>query len=410
MDEYDVAVVGAGPAGSVTAEGIAKEGWRTVLLEKSAYPGKDAVCGGMITLRDTEEFGIDQSLIEKRLFSCVTYYPWGSRVIRFPESAANIPITIQRKHLDRHLAEKAVRAGAELRTRCRVRDVRRLDTGRMILDVVDDGIRKEIASKLVVFADGPITLAQRCFGIGFTPKPHTVAVSVICDFEYPDNPMDFWASYYVPRIATWGFGWIFPFAHHLHLGLCFLRSEIGNRERVLLDRLEFMLNDYAHSSTLVGKRRMISRRGALIPMELAARIHGDSCLVVGDAAGLVGAFSGSGIAYAMHSGRAAARTADEALRKGDFSAAFLSSYPARWQKTRKYKALKVMDVLKKILLVVHRVDPQALNKLMFLFGVIRSGGGPDRLRWHEMLRILFYPALGNPCVKTTSVVPPRKRL
>lgn len=48
MNEYDVAVVGVGPAGSVTAEEIAKEGWRTVLLEKSAYPGKNAVTATLV--------------------------------------------------------------------------------------------------------------------------------------------------------------------------------------------------------------------------------------------------------------------------------------------------------------------------------------------------------------------------
>ena len=407
--EYDVAVIGAGPAGSVTAERIAAAGWRVVLLEKSEVPGKDSVCGGMIGQADADFFQIDPSLIEKRLFRTITYYPWGSLEICGPETMKNPLVMVQRKRFDRFLAERAVDSGAELRTQCRVTRTRRVVSGKMVLEVLDKNKKKEeLEARLVVFADGPITLAQRCFGIGFEARPEQTAVSAICDFECSDNSMDYFESYYVPGIALWGFGWSFPFSEHLNLGLTFLRTEIRENRRLLLDRVEFMLERYLPSSRLVKERTMIHRRGALIPMGLARRIHDDSCLVVGDAAGFVGAFTGVGITYAMHSGTVAAEVAIEALDRKDFSAKFLSLYPRRWRRSKKYRKLLIMEYLKKIFLWIHRVDSQFLNKIKYVFNVMAYPAQGRRLRFVELVRVVFYPLLGNPEVKTVHRIKPGK--
>src|SRR4029079_421340 len=59
---------------------------------------------------------------------------------------------------------------------------------------------------------------------------------------------------------------------------------------------------------------------------LPERRHGDGVMIVGDAAGFVDVPSLKGIHYAMQSGIYAARTAYEALKKGDTSAAALAGY------------------------------------------------------------------------------------
>jgi flavin-dependent dehydrogenase len=220
--------------------------------------------------------------------------------------------------------------------------------------------------------------------------------------------MDYFESYYVPEVALWGFGWTFPFSEHLNLGLTFLRSETRENRRLLLDRLEFMLERYLPSSRLVEGRTLIHRRGALIPMGLARRIHDDSCLVVGDAAGFVGAFTGVGITYAMHSATVAAEVAIEALRKKDLSAKFLSLYPRRWRRSKKYRRLLIMEYLRKVFLFIHRVDSQFLNKMKFVFNVVAYPAQGQRLRLVELVRILLYPLLGNPDVKTILSVKPGK--
>src|SRR5690349_8010902 len=61
--ESDVVVVGAGPAGSVTATHLARRGLHVSLLEKSRFP-REKVCGDGFTPRATRQLirlGIDTS-------------------------------------------------------------------------------------------------------------------------------------------------------------------------------------------------------------------------------------------------------------------------------------------------------------------------------------------------------------
>lgn len=396
MEQYDVAVVGAGPAGSVAAERIAAAGWRVVLLEKSEYPGKDSVCGGMISLKQAEIFQIDPTLIEKDLRKSACYYPWGSLEMRYPATLGNSLLTVQRKSMDRFLAGKAVRSGAELRTQCRVMSVRRVATGRMVVHLSEGKTEKELASRLVVFADGPLTLARRCFGIGFEAKPSQTAVSMIFDFEYPDNPMDYYDAYYVCEAAPPSFGWSFPFSNHVNFGLLIPRYEMDKKKHLFKNVLDLMLQHYSPSSSLIKNRKLIRKRGAFLPMRPARRIHDDSCLVVGDAAGLVSPLTGVGIPFAMHSGLAAAETAIEALRRGDFSAKILSHYPRRWRKSKKHRKLQVSVHLFRVISVLQHVDPQVLNKFFFSLNLLLSQPDGESLRLKELVRVLLFPLLGNP--------------
>ena len=50
VERFDVIVVGAGPSGSLTAHLLAREGVRTLLVDRARFP-RDKPCGGGVTLR-----------------------------------------------------------------------------------------------------------------------------------------------------------------------------------------------------------------------------------------------------------------------------------------------------------------------------------------------------------------------
>ena len=58
MQSYDVAIVGAGPAGSTTAYRLARAGARVLLVDKARFP-RDKPCGGGLTLRAVKELPVD---------------------------------------------------------------------------------------------------------------------------------------------------------------------------------------------------------------------------------------------------------------------------------------------------------------------------------------------------------------
>ena len=119
MRSYDAIVVGAGPAGSVTALRLAREGASVLLLDRATFP-RDKPCGGGLTYRAIRELPLDVTPVVEDV---VDRFEFSSRYrFRFErKSAASIILMTQRRRLDAFLAEQAAAAGAEFRDGAKVR-------------------------------------------------------------------------------------------------------------------------------------------------------------------------------------------------------------------------------------------------------------------------------------------------
>lgn len=117
MSRYDIAVIGAGPAGSAAAITAARAGGRVVLLDKETFP-LHKVCGEFVSFESTQ---ILQSL------TCDVYDAEQIQRVRLfrghsvYEGRLRVPsLSISRYDLDAMLVDAARKAGAEVRTGCRV--------------------------------------------------------------------------------------------------------------------------------------------------------------------------------------------------------------------------------------------------------------------------------------------------
>ena len=156
-DAYQVAVIGAGPMGSFAAERLARAGLSVVMLEKDPVPGTSTVCGGGMHIEVPRYASIPEGVIERQLTACRLTVSGKVREWRFPTTQY---VTIKRSDLDRHLAERAVKAGASLRTSAMVREVR---PGERIVcyEETATGRPRQVRADVVIFADGPNSLAFR---------------------------------------------------------------------------------------------------------------------------------------------------------------------------------------------------------------------------------------------------------
>src|SRR5438445_389746 len=113
MSSFDVAIVGAGPAGSVTAYRLATAGASVLLLDKATFP-RDKPCGGGVTGRAERLLPFS---IEPVVEDVVDRLECGLRYRHRFTRRAHAPLAYmtQRRRLDHFLLRKAAEAGAEVR-------------------------------------------------------------------------------------------------------------------------------------------------------------------------------------------------------------------------------------------------------------------------------------------------------
>jgi digeranylgeranylglycerophospholipid reductase len=321
VEEVDVLVIGAGPAGSTVAHRLASRGHRVVVIEEHPRVGYPVQCAGLVSQRVLDLAGTT-SVVRTAVRGATVFGPsLGSVHFKATEPRAYV---IDRGGLDVHLADRAARAGAEYRTSTRFDGRTRSEAGGSVLRLTGpDGERQEILAKLVVGADGVSSPVARAFRLR---RP----VEILPAFEAeigtsPGDPET--VEVYLGRTISPGlFGWWIPDGGGgARVGVAV--DADGTPARVYYDRL------LAHLRQRFG-RPLASPTAYLvsgIPIGMVPKVQGPGVLLVGDAAAQVKPLSGGGIFTGMRCAELAADTADGALHRGDLFAEGLAEYDRAWR-------------------------------------------------------------------------------
>lgn len=322
----DVVIIGAGPAGSTVGEIIAKAGFNVSIHDKDCSPGRNKICGGAVAKRHVMDTNLPKHIAEKKIHNLVFH---------FPNERMSIDnrlgyLIFDRGKLDQFLVQQAIKSGAEVLNSSKVIDVakKHSDMEILLMELPHRKIRK-IKAKLVVFADGANTLANKKFHIGFQNSPNCTALAAAYDLQWEKNPIDSLEFFFSDNVSSTGYGWIFPRKNSINIGLNCLISKIKQNIRQSLDQLLEIKK--------LNSLKVLKFGGRLVPQSIPEKIHGDSMLVVGDAAGTTEPISGSGIANAIVNGKIAAKIAIEALDSNNLTANYLVRYENDWRKTLNYE-------------------------------------------------------------------------
>jgi digeranylgeranylglycerophospholipid reductase len=364
MIDTDVIVVGAGPAGSIAARKLAEAGVRTTLFEKSETPGKDNVCAGMLELSCARKYDVDESIFEKVIYKGVHVFDFATVELDNSEGY----VMILRDRFDRYLADRAVSKGADLKTRTRVTDVKVIQKGLVEVRYQTNKCKEHtMRSRAVIIADGPHTLSSRLFpGLGFPKAPENLFFAFSCDVEAVGNSMNHFEMYYSHKLADWGYGWIFPKKDMLNFGMGCRIPEYETDKSILMRRFDYFWNEHPRASEILKNRRLIRKRGAMVPQKIASKLVQDSILVAGDAAGMADSLVAAGIQNAMYSGDWAASVLKEALQQDRLDAAFLESYEQTWRNSTYYKELLNAERFRDFGVGFDRLIPHTSNRLKYL--------------------------------------------
>jgi geranylgeranyl reductase family protein len=291
---YDAIVVGAGPAGSVTAVRLARQGASVLLLDRARFP-RDKPCGGGLTYRAIRELPVDVTPVVEDVVDRFEFgFRYGHRFER--KAASTIILMTQRKRLDAFLAEQAAEAGAEFRDGSRVTAV--TDDGRV--QVAGETLQAEV----VIGADGVNGITSRSLAL---EQGYRYGVALEGNVPYSQTRVDRYRGRAVLELGVvpGGYGWVFAKGDHVNVGVGGWESE-GPRLRAHLARL-----CTAHE---IREDSVESLRGYRLPLRRRedTLVRG-RVLLTGDAAGLVDPLSGDGMYEAFVSARLASAAAHDLL-------------------------------------------------------------------------------------------------
>jgi len=293
FDMFDVAVVGAGPAGATAALTLARRGLKVALLEKDALP-RYKTCGGALVARGLALFPAEiRTTVERRCGQAELHLLDRDLHYRAARDLPGPPIMAMtmRDRLDHVLASAAAAAGAALHAPCTVSGVS-LDPRHVRLDT-DTG---PVTAAFVIAADGATGETARLAGWG--DGRHLIP-ALEYEVRVDDATLDRFAR--VPRfdvgIVPYGYAWVFPKTAHLSVGVLTTRRGAINLHR--------QLEEYLRVIGLAP--RAMERHGFVIPVRpRAGPLARERILLVGDAAGLADPVTAEGISLAAQSGGLAA--------------------------------------------------------------------------------------------------------
>ena len=389
-DVYDVAIVGAGPAGATCAWYLAKQDIRVLLLDKAKFP-RDKFCGDAViprAQRHLRRMGVLQQLIDagECLFTTSGGFVSPAGVECLSDSAENpsgTPMSVKRIILDERIVRAAQSVGAELVEEFSVDRVafderagrwtassgsRRFDARALVLA---DGAHSKLARSLGIVEDAPQAICSRAFIDGGTHGFDTDGVCYMerdllpgyaAIFRHPDDELNY-CAYIIPG------GKAVP-------------SDLSAVHHGLLENSPILRRH------LGSGYRIEPMRGAWLRLGGIPKSYADRLLIVGDAAGHIDPLTGEGIQFAMEGAQRAAEALVEAFRVGRFDERFLSSYQQACHREFAHKfplaekASRLMARCPELVDSMARVANERDDEFFFAWADIMMGEAP----WSDFLK------------------------
>jgi geranylgeranyl reductase family protein len=375
-DQFEVAIVGAGPGGATAAYFLSRAGVRTILIDKARFP-RDKSCGDAVCGRSVDvlhEMGLEPpplrngfARVEGQIF-----YNLRGDALHMPIISPNAKkaarangngrtkghghgngnghsngtgsdgvtkpaYVIPREIFDNMLFQHAKKQPTVTTAEGMSFSSLMLENGKIRGLIVNDEkhVEHRIRAKIVMGADGALSQVARAVGsYDFRKRSHEHWIGAFRIY-YRDiaGLTDRIEVHFLDELMP-GYLWIFPAGDGLaNVGAGMVESFLVGRDGAPKMNLRKVTYDLIASHPRFKPRFSGAREveGSFRGWQLACgserrKIAGDGWMLIGDAASLIDPFSGEGIHNAMYSGKLAAQAAVDALRNRTVEIGGLSAY------------------------------------------------------------------------------------
>lgn len=260
--KFDIAIVGAGPAGLTLALEL-EHRFKVLLIEKKLKPHK--------------------------LIACAEWVP-----PNMPVRSANDTVAMEtfygNKHISRDFAGKIIDRESWQKSMLESLKETTVNLGLPVVGIENGKIltnKGAFEADIIIGADGPLSVIRKSFGLPVTPVMPAINVKMKLATK-----LDRTLIHFSDTIEK-GYGWVFP------------KGEFANVGVGATSNISDALNAYI--SFLIGKGIVLpgetQRTAGMIPLFGFSPLAAENCVMVGDAAGLTDPLTGAGIFQAWDSAK-----------------------------------------------------------------------------------------------------------
>ena len=323
---FDVVVVGGGPAGSSAAHMAAKNGCTVALIEKEKEIAQTVRTSGVTWISDIKKFGIPEECYNpiKKFSFCS---PKNS--VKISGEIAKAAVLDVRKTY-RFLANRAKTSGSELFTSTNVTEVLKDNTGKCVGVIAkSDGKQIQFNSKVVIDASGFVSVIAK--ELGYVTQWKKFGAGAEFEVKTEKLEHDNWWLMVGQEYSPAGYAWIFPTSKdtaRIGVGIGKPDSDVDPTVRLneLLEKKLGPIKD-------LGNIEKIEFHYGLIPNDgVSRKTVYDNLILVGDSAGQANPLVLEGIRYAIRFGEVAGQVAADAIKNGDTTEASLNPYEKEWKR------------------------------------------------------------------------------
>ena len=363
LEEFDVVVIGGGPAGGQTSRALAKKGINVLLVEKHESFAQNNFSSAGMTLEPLKEFNLPESIIgaywRDIVIQCTKKkYSW------FGETHKGVVLDFQK--LREFLADETTKHGGKVLMGYKYISKKIVDDGLLIkLLATNKSEEIEIKTKLVVDATGPLRKVMydadekqpdMILGSG---TEYEIEVSQEIYDQFKDKLLFFLGH----KWAVNGYSWIFPMQNKiLKVGAGKTHLKSLNQEKT--DKTTRKITEKIISEYLNAKEyKIIDRHGGIVRYSMGLKdiFYKNRVIGVGDAVSAINPRGGEGIRYAMQTGELAASYIEKYIKTGkedfdEYQKVWLKKTKKKW-KLSEYSAARMYNKYS---------DAQVENRVKFL--------------------------------------------
>ncbi|MEQ8908677.1 MAG: geranylgeranyl reductase family protein [Vicingaceae bacterium] len=353
--QFDVIIVGAGPAGCAAAFMLAQQNLEVVILEKGQFP-RDKICGDALSPDVMNQFLImdeklasdfDQLTTKKKAHSIHFFAPNHERLDVHYKNPKLDAFVAKRLDFDHFLAE-------QIRQKPNVSLLENKKVKKIVVTNQEAKVITEedtFQAEIILGADGAHSVVKsQLLGNKVNKKHYSAGLR-----QYYKNlaPLaeNSGIELHFYQEALPGYLWIFPLPNNqANVGIGMLSEAVSKHQVNLKDLMQELISTHP---------KLKERFQEAVPMEKPqgfglplgsqkVKCSGNRFLLLGDAASLIDPFTGEGIGNAIRSGRVAADHLAAAFKEKRFDAAFNQAYDKEIYR-RMWSELRLSSFMQKML-------------------------------------------------------------